>query len=60
MEFIAIQNFPSRGERDLWSDFRQLGARGGGVLPSKRTTGDVPLDGGRIFTTGLTIMGLHF
>ena len=32
-----------------------------GVLPSKRImiNGDVPLDGSR-FTTGLTIMGLHF
>ena len=33
---------------------------GGGVLPSKRLLGMVPLDGGRIFTTGLAIMGVTF
>ena len=35
------------------------GAGGGGTW-LKEVNGDVPLDGGRIFTTGLTIMGLHF
>ena len=33
---------------------------GRGVLPFNRPNGDFPLDGGRIFTTGLTIMGFHF
>ena len=35
------------------------GVGGGGVLPRK-ANGDVPVDWGRIFTTGLTIMGSHF
>ena len=34
--------------------------RGWGGTCLKEVNGDVPLDGGRIFTTGLTIMGLHF
>ena len=34
--------------------------RAGGALPYKEANGDVPLDGGRIFTTRLNINGVAF
>ena len=46
---------------DLFKRDNILGAaRGGGALPYKRLMGRYAAGWGRIFTTGLTIMGLHF
>ena len=45
------------------SDLQREGAGGGGGdggISLKEANGDVPAGWGRIFTTGLIIMGLHF
>ena len=45
---------------DLFKTDNIFGAAGGGALPYKRLMGRYAAGWGRIFTTGLTIMGLHF
>ena len=41
------------------SDLQREGGGDGGIS-LKEANGDVPAEWGRIFTTGLIIMGLHF